>query len=216
MAEDNTAEAVEAEAPEATEEQAEEKVETKPEPTEDMVPKSDVERIVKDRLARERRKWSREQKQMAEAESKNNQEPTADAGEVESLRAEVAQMRAEREADKIEAGFLSEMSGVDVSETDRKMLRVVYEHDREAFFAKVKEVRAAHMPPERKGAGVNTPAAPNGAMPGAVSEIPSEWSADVVAAKRAAGTFLSDIAKYRASLPGGGGGLFPAKVPGKK
>lgn len=218
MAEEATAEAVEAEATEATEEQEQEQVETKQDTGEEMVSKSDVERIVKDRLARERRKWAKEQKQkMAEAEPKS-QEPATDAVEdrLSEMMARIEERAAALEAKEIEADYRTAVGGVSVDESRAKYLRWAFEHDREAFDAEVKALRAPDLPPEKKGPGFNSPGAPNGVAPGTISDDPRTWSADVIAQKRKDGTFLNDMNKWRDSLPGGGGGLFPAKTPGKK
>lgn len=208
------------EAAEAIEEAAE-RVESEPQqPGEKVFTQSEVEALLAKEAAKAKRRVKRElESKMTEA-PKNNQEPTTDAGEspvVQELREKLERLEAETQARNLESDFLRMAAGADLDDVETDMVRTMIEVGKvEQAKAYLDRKRAADQPPQRKGPGPNTPAAPNGAAPGTVSDNPMDWPADVIAQKRANGTFLGSLNDYRSKLPGGGGGLFPAKTPGKK
>lgn len=125
-------------------------------------------------------------------------------------------MKAETHAAKMANEFMVATEGLSISESDKGMLQTLFQHNREAFDAQVKARKSVDAPPEPRGNGVSAIPAPNPTPSADRLGAPHTWSKDDVARMRADGTLLSNVKKYRDSLPGGGGGLFPAKNPGKK
>ena len=73
---------------------------------------------------------------------------------------------------------------------------------------------AAEKSPEAKPSGTYaSPGAPSGAPADVLERDASKWSRDHVERLKADGTFLQELEKYRASLPGGGGGVFRKRIP---
>lgn len=58
-----------------------------------------------------------------------------------------------------------------------------------------------------------SPGAPSGAPPEVIDRDATRWSKDYIERLRSDGTFHSELEKFRASLPGGGGGLFRKRIP---
>ena len=67
------------------------------------------------------------------------------------------------------------------------------------------------LPPARKGPGFTGLDAPNATSDAERRNNPLLWSAEDIAVYRKDGSFLKKTEAWRRSLPGGAGGLFPAK-----
>lgn len=114
------------------------------------------------------------------------------------------------------ANFESAVSGLAVSDDERKMLSLAYKSDRELFDRKVAALRTnPAAPPEPKGPGFSGVGAPNPQPTHERETNPLAWTKDDIAVMQKEGTFLKRLKEYRNTLPGGGGGLFPAKNPMK-
>lgn len=175
------------------------------EPQEELIPKSKVEAIVRDRLDRDRK-------------SRAKQEPAAQAPKEEPKPSTDADLKARLDF----AEMLSDM--------DWKPSKEDREHLRDAFVSKGAE--AMHRlagrlkPPESapapaapvvaepaKEPSYKSPGAPAGAPAEVLNNDATKWSSDYVARQREQGTFLQELEKYRSSLPGGTGGLFRKRLP---
>lgn len=174
-------------------------------------------------LTKERNIATRKAKAAAKAAQPIKQEPTTSVEHdpakppewAASLIQSNAEMRAELTATKNATEFTKATAGVNLSEADMAVATTLFEHNREAFDSMIKNKLAEDQPPAPQGAGVNGLPAPN-PQPAADRETnPINWTKDDVAKLKASGEFLPKIKAYRARMPGGGGGLFPAKNPGK-
>lgn len=58
-----------------------------------------------------------------------------------------------------------------------------------------------------------SPGAPSGAPRETLERDATRWTRDAIDRMRADGTFKAELEKFRASLPGGGGGLFRKRMP---
>lgn len=125
-----------------------------------------------------------------------------------------AELRAKVEATENASAFSAATAGVTMSESEQAIAQTLFEHNRPAFDAMVKEKLAVDQPPEAKGPGFNSPGAPAATPRAPDASAPSTWTRDDIASMQANGTFLSNLKKHRQSL-GGGGAFFPAKDPKK-
>lgn len=202
---------------EAVEEEGEqEQTEEPKQPADRVYTQAQVNSMLAKEAAKAKRRAKRElESKMAETPTKQ-QEPAAPAVENEQLNdlmSKVEQMAAKAEEAESRAAFRDATSGLSLDERGERILSTLFRHDREAFDAEVEARRSADLPPAAKGPGPNIPGAPNGTPPGTISANPAEWNKDDVARMRSDGTFLKKLQEHRASLPGGGGGLFPLKGP---
>lgn len=189
-------------------------VEEAPEQTEVRFTQKEVNDIV----AREVSKTKRQAKKAQTSQPK--QEPTTGVGDtrVDALAeqvqtvAEMLKSMSDKQAASESASlFSADIAGLEISETEKAMLKAAREGAPEAYAARLAELRAKDHPPTPKGEGHKGVGAPNPA-PNAPSAVnPAEWSRDDIAAMKTAGTFRKNLDAARAAMPGGSGGLFKAR-----
>lgn len=113
-----------------------------------------------------------------------------------------------------ESDFAVAIGGVnDIDADEKALLRLSFESDRELFDRKLAKLKSQHMPPGPKGEGFKGIGSPTQVPSADMESDPRAWDADTVARYRKEGTFLKRLEDYKQKLPGGSGGLFPAKNP---
>lgn len=122
----------------------------------------------------------------------------------------------ELSAKSAESEYASAVAGLEISDQRKEELKVMFSASRELFDKAVAAERAKDAPPEPKGPGYNGLGAPNPVPNSERLSQPHTWTRDEINTMKANGTFLANVKKYSQALPGSGGGLFPAKTPGKK
>lgn len=194
-------------APQIEAEPAHEQVEST-EPKESVFTQSELNSIVAREVAKAKRSVKKAQP--------TKQEPTASTGEsfeaIAALTAQVealTQMTTARAADE---DFAAKVAGIEMDSDERASLRLAFSGNPELFARQVAKHKAKHEPPVVEGEAFAGIGAPNPIAAQDRETNPMEWTADTVARYRADGTFLKRIADYKATLPGGSGGLFKAKV----
>lgn len=166
-------------------------------------------------LAKERATAARKAKQQAKAATQQTkQEPTTDAGDNPQMTELVRMVQglAEKQAASESAvAFAADTAGLTISETDKALLKATQSSNPELYAAKLAECRAADQPPPAKGPGFTSAGAPAATTRGPDLNSIVSWTKDDIQAMKTAGTFRENLKKARKAMPGGGGGLFPAK-----
>ncbi len=179
-------------------------------PQEDLIPKSKVEQIVRDRLERDRK-------------TRSKQEPVAPAPREEPKPSDPGYAELKAKLDFAEA--LDELDWKP-SKDDREHLRDAFNKGTEAMLKLAVRLKppgtttppaaaAPTEPPAPTGPGYKSPGAPAGAPPEVLDRDATKWSKDYIERLRENGTFLQELDKFRGSLPGGGNGVFRKRIPTK-
>lgn len=142
-------------------------------------------------------------------------QPTGNEGLQAKLDAQNQELGAMREQ-----VFAASTAGIDASLEVLQGLRVLQQHAPELYasqLAALTEANAAkHSPPAARGdakfEGIGAPRGHEAFEQG----DPNKWNSDTVARYRADGTFLNRIEDYKATLPGGSGGLFKNRADGTR
>jgi hypothetical protein len=181
-----------------------------PEQQEKLYTSAQMEHAIRERLERDRKSRTKPEATTPNAQKK---EPQPTPGNDDVL-AKVAAL----EAKAALAEAISELDWKPAKE-DAETLRDAYKAGGPELFAKL----AGRLKPaspvtgaksaEPANGSYKSPGAPQGAPPETLHQDATKWSADYVARLRADGTFLQELEKYRASMPGGGGGLFRKRIP---
>ena len=149
-----------------------------------------------------------------------NQEPTTSTGDIASLTETVSNlvgvvkgMSEKQAAAEISQAFTAEIAGLQLSDTDTKMLQSLRVNAPDVFALKLAEFKSVDQPPPATGPGMTpSPGAPSATPNAPDPENPNTWTKDDIASMKKAGTFKENLKKARNSAPGGRGGLFPAKI----
>jgi len=150
------------------------------------------------------------------AQPKSNEENTSSTEQVSDPRIDgIADQLATLLAAQSANAFASEVAGVQLTAAETTAAQLMYKHNPEGFQAFMAEKRQVDEPPQKKGPGFKGLDAPNPIATVDRQTDPKSWSQEDIAVMRKDGTFLKRINEYRAELPGGAGGLFPAKNPMK-
>lgn len=194
------------------------------EPTEPVAPTFTQEQV-NALLAKERNVATRKAKAAVKAAQQPKQETTTDAGDDSKISALAESVQAltglvqgtidKQTASESAQAFAQDTAGLQISDTDKAVLKTLREHSPEVYAAKLGEYRAVDQPPQPKGEGLRTPGAPSATPNAPDMSSPTSWTKDDIAVMRKEGTFLTNLKKARNAMPGGGGGLFPAKNPAK-
>ena len=125
-----------------------------------------------------------------------------------------ARRDAREAARESEQNFAASVAGLEMDADTRETFKTLFENNHDLFSRQVASLRAKDQPPAPTGefAGL---AAPNPVPNLERATDPLSWTSEDIAVMRKDGTFLKRVQAHANSLPGGGGGLFPAKTPGK-
>lgn len=169
----------------------------------------DVDKIVTKRLAADRRARAKEQEAKASSPTKEDDRPTgqtADPG-IAELKAKLEFREAlddlEWKPSKEDRDTLADMFSAKGLDAMTKL----------ATRLKPAPAETSKSEPPTGGGTYRSPGAPSGAPPEVLDRDATRWSKDYIDQQRAAGTFLSELEKYRGSLPGGSNGLFRKRIP---
>ena len=168
-------------------------------------------------LAKERATATRKAKQTPKAPTKEQPQNVPNDAiamlteQVSALTGLVQASTDKQIAQEASNAFIADTASLNISDTDKAVLKTLKEHSPETYQAKLKEYRSVDNPPDPKGPGHITPGAPSAKPAEADMTQPTSWSRDDIDAMHAAGTFKANLKKARAALPGGRGNLFPAK-----
>ncbi len=141
----------------------------------------------------------------------SNENPKQSEAEQLAARAEVERLRAEAANARADASFWRDVGGLPVSDAERDELRTLHQHNQMAYTRRLEQLRAPHQPPPpKRGTFTGTGAAPNPHADPA-KKSPRDWTKDDIKTLREKGEFLNRLNAYRDSLPGGNGGLFQGR-----
>lgn len=168
----------------------------------------EVEAIVRDRLDRQKKALSK-----PEAQPAHKKEPQPTPGSADELVVRLAAMEAKAEVSEA----IAELDWKPAKD-DADMLRDAFKTGGRALFDKIAERIKPTATTEAKPVSdpankYKSPGAPSGAPPEVLEGDATKWSKDYIDRLRSEGKLLSEVEKWRSSLPGGGGGLFRKRIP---
>lgn len=170
---------------------------------------AELDAIVAKRVAKAEKAAERRVRESDQPAQKKENPPASGS---EDLAAKLAALEAK-------AAMAEAMAELDwkPSKDDAELLRDAFKSGGEAAMQKLagrlKPQSTQEVKPVDDPAKYKSPGAPSGAPPEVLDRDAVRWSADYVARLRENGTFLSELEKYRGTLPGGGGGLFRKRIP---
>lgn len=173
---------------------------------------ADVDAIVAKRVAKAEKAAERRVRGELESQTTQKKEPPPAPGS-DDLAAKFAAMEAK-------VALTEAIAELDwkPSKDDAELLRDAFKSGGQAALDKLAgrlkpQTAAETKPMDEPGPRYKSPGAPSGAPPEVLDRDATKWSADYIARMREDGTFFAELEKFRASLPGGGGGLFRKRIP---
>jgi len=151
-----------------------------------------------------------QQKQNANQANEQSSSSTMDAmlAEMQALKTQISTLATASAENVAKQEFELKTNGLSMSESQAKIAKTLFNHDRESFDSMLADLHKVDSPAKPKTGehtGIGTP----GIVPTQPSLMsPHEWTRDDVESLRADGSFLDKIEQYRRNLPGGSGGLF--------
>lgn len=178
-------------------------------PAERVFTQEEVNAIVGQRLAEERRKKA-PTPEVKQGDAPKGADPEPD--QLSKLFEQVGALSAQLQKSEADRAFAEKVGGIQLSKEQRDLLRGLPSEQVDAAI-KAFGLGAPAKAPTAEAPTYRSPGAVVGAPDEVMQADATKWTSDYISQLQSEGRLLDEVEKWRRGIPGGGQGLFRRRIP---